>query len=117
MSRNERRTIEIREYNSIHKWNLKNWVKDNKCENCHKHDLNTQWANKSGEYLRGVRSDWMELCVPCHSSYDHPDKSIYKPHKDYLGRNIRDGVLLRLHSYAWWTDEVCNPETVENQGR
>jgi hypothetical protein len=57
------------EYNNVHKWNLRNWQKTSICEFCLV-NIKTEWANKTGEYLKGVRSDWLELCKQCHVKYD-----------------------------------------------
>lgn len=57
-------------YNTIHQWNLRNWVKSGVCDNCKAMDRKTYWSNKSGKYLHKVRLDWQELCNPCHRAYD-----------------------------------------------
>lgn len=58
-----------REYNTIHVYNLRNFIKTGVCEHC-KESIKTQWANKTGQYLKGVRDDWLELCRKCHDIYD-----------------------------------------------
>lgn len=57
------------EYNAIHKYILKNYSKSGICQFC-KAQKKTQWSNVSQEYRKYDRSDWQELCVPCHVKYD-----------------------------------------------
>lgn len=59
---------------AIHGWMLRNWVKTNICEHC-KLKKKTDWANKTGKYIRGDKEDWLELCRSCHTTYD--DKVAY----------------------------------------
>lgn len=61
-----------REYNSIHKWNLRIYGKAKKCENseCLKESGIFQWALKKGlEHKRGIEN-YYQLCSKCHSAYD-----------------------------------------------
>jgi hypothetical protein len=60
--------IELREYNRVHKWIGRKWIKSGKCEHCQK-TTKTQWANKDGQY-KIDRKDWLELCVKCHYATD-----------------------------------------------
>lgn len=58
-------------YVSKHVWIKKNWGKAKRCEECEvKNRRMYHWANISGRYLR-ERTDWKELCVPCHYKFDH----------------------------------------------
>lgn len=59
-----------REYNKIHQWNLRHWVKTGSCEFCKQTEKRTVWSNKSGNYIRFDKSDWQELCDKCHMWYD-----------------------------------------------
>lgn len=57
-------------YRNLHRWVENRLGKPKKCEHC----LTTEnrayhWANKSHDYKRD-KSDWIRLCVPCHSKYD-----------------------------------------------
>lgn len=66
---------------TIHDWVHRHFGAPKKCDHCGSKKAKTyHWANKSQEYKR-IRSDWMRLCVPCHSKYDrgHP-KSGYNLH-------------------------------------
>jgi hypothetical protein len=60
-------------YHAIHIWVTQNHPKTGTCEHCGKkaagrpHD----YANVSGRYFRD-RSDWLELCRPCHKTMDVP---------------------------------------------
>ena len=59
-------------YASKHDWVEKRLGKPSICEYCGKTSLTSHqihWANKSGKYKR-VLSDWIRLCVSCHSKYD-----------------------------------------------
>ena len=99
------------EYNNLHRWNLRHWKKTGICELCNL-EKKTQWSNKTNRYLKGVRSDWQELCAVCHHKYDveHLGKkqSIGRPLKGPItrypnGRRMR--VPDRVYSYAWWPKE------------
>ena len=57
-------------YFAIHIWIVKHWGKATKCDFCGKGKGWIDWANKSGEYSREKRSDWFQLCRPCHRAYD-----------------------------------------------
>jgi len=57
-------------YLSLHKWVSRHKGKPQECEHCNNtSDQKYHWANKSHEYKR-ILSDWIRLCVPCHSAYD-----------------------------------------------
>lgn len=59
-------------YRGLHHWVVKNLGKPSNCEHCHNTELNHRqyhWANKSHEYKKDL-SDWLRLCVSCHSKYD-----------------------------------------------
>ena len=56
-------------YVGVHQWLYKKYGKTKKCEKCHSVG-NIEWANISGKHKRD-RSDWMELCIPCHRKYDN----------------------------------------------
>ena len=59
-------------YSGLHIWVKKELGSPNKCEFCGKLENDNRkihWANKSGKYKR-VLSDWLRLCVYCHSAYD-----------------------------------------------
>lgn len=105
------------EYNSIHKYHLRIWPKSGKCESC-KLECKTQWSNKTGRYLRGVRSDWQELCYRCHREYDKhtlgtrfgrkrlPPRAGLKIYKlEATGRiqwGNKDELYSRLITYPWF---------------
>ncbi len=57
-------------YGAQHMWIYAQRGKASKCSFDPTHVRKMyHWANISGEYKRDV-SDYMELCVPCHSRYD-----------------------------------------------
>lgn len=56
-------------YLSMHQWIRYNYGKPTKCERCNS-TKNVQWANKSHNYERENRNDWMQLCCSCHRKYD-----------------------------------------------
>jgi len=58
-------------YRSLHTWVEKRLGKPSRCEFCGREATGRQinWANKSGQYTRDL-SDWIRLCVPCHTRYD-----------------------------------------------
>jgi len=63
-------------YSGLHAWVKKNLGKPDTCEHCGKTGLRghkIHWANKSGEYKREI-TDWIRLCVKCHSKYDNDKK-------------------------------------------
>lgn len=58
---------------AVHKWVIMKLGKPEKCEYCGRDGLKGKfihWANKSQEYKRDL-TDWIRLCTPCHSRYDH----------------------------------------------
>lgn len=58
------------EYRQAHDWIKSTAGYAKKCSNNIKHLARSyQWANVSGEYKMEV-SDWIELCPPCHKTYD-----------------------------------------------
>jgi len=67
---------------AMHGWMARNWRKSGICEHCNNHKK-TDWANKTGKYIRGDRNDWLELCRSCHTTYDGKIKYIPKNHKRY----------------------------------
>lgn len=59
-------------YGAVHKWFSKKYGNPHYCEFCRNTKLRHRqyhWANRSGKYLRDL-SDWLRLCVRCHSKYD-----------------------------------------------
>lgn len=56
-------------YSAIHKWVSKSYPKSGVCEKC-KLEKKTDWANKTGQYKREERDDWIELCRKCHIAFD-----------------------------------------------
>ena len=60
-------------YVGLHTWVARYLGKPTTCEHCGKTNLtghSIHWANKSQKYLRDL-SDWIRLCVKCHSEYDN----------------------------------------------
>lgn len=66
-------------YRSQHIWLERHYQKTGICQNCGGSGK-TDWANKSGNYNRLDRSDWIELCRTCHKNYDFK-YNIRKPEK------------------------------------
>ena len=107
------------EYNALHKHHLRVWTKRGKCKHC-KQSARTHWANKSGNYIKDDKSDWIELCPKCHAQYDSKHKlRAYKPKKPRPPRlkelklelqfteiqfNQRVTAIQRLKSYPWYTE-------------
>ncbi len=58
-------------YSGLHMWVRKQLGTPDTCEHCgvKQNGHKIHWANKSGEYKKDL-SDWIRLCVPCHSKYD-----------------------------------------------
>lgn len=69
MNRKSDVIISKKEYNTIHQWRLRNYKKTGVCEHCGE-TAKTQWANKTGNYLRDDNDDWLELCARCHGDFD-----------------------------------------------
>lgn len=66
---------------AIHAWVRRHRGIPQKCEHCGTTDASVyHWANKSHKYYRDL-SDWIRLCVPCHSKYDN------EYHKSVISRN------------------------------
>ena len=99
-------------YNAIHQHRLRTYTKTGACQHCKK-ESKTQWANISGDYRKDDISDWLELCPSCHGKFDSRKTDLTGKnlvHKDPQGRVIKGHILIRLHQYPWWTDNICNPE-------
>jgi hypothetical protein len=105
----------LREYNRIHKWISRHYIKSGICEFCFK-TCKTHWSNKSGKYSQ-ERIDWQELCPKCHRKYDidvlglvaweKPYK--YPPSRLKKTKEFRDciwddkvSLLERLEGYGWF---------------
>ena len=57
-------------YHAVHAWVARHRGTPKQCEHCGTtEDREYHWANKSQQYKREL-SDWIRLCVPCHSQYD-----------------------------------------------
>ncbi len=59
-------------YAGLHDWVILMLGQPTKCKKCGTDGLvghKIHWANRSGEYKREI-SDWLRLCVKCHSRYD-----------------------------------------------
>lgn len=57
-------------YSAIHYWVSRHRGKPQECERCGTTKAKKyEWANISQQYKRDF-SDWVRLCVPCHSKYD-----------------------------------------------
>ena len=59
-------------YTALHMWIYKMYGQPDTCEECGKSNLKGKfinWANISGNYLRG-RDDWKRLCKSCHVKFD-----------------------------------------------
>lgn len=55
---------------SLHMWVAQHRGKPKKCDLCGTTKAKRyEWANKSQEYRRDL-SDWLRLCVKCHTEYD-----------------------------------------------
>jgi hypothetical protein len=60
-------------YVALHSWVRRERGTPSKCEHCGTTTaVKYEWANKSHKYKRDL-SDWLRLCVPCHSRYDGVD--------------------------------------------
>lgn len=59
-------------YGALHDWVRRYKGKPLTCEHCGKSykERKLHWANKSHTYKRDL-TDWLSLCVPCHSKYDN----------------------------------------------
>lgn len=58
-------------YSGLHKWVTKLLGQPSYCAYCQSTDKKYyHWANISHAYKRDL-SDWVRLCVKCHSRYDH----------------------------------------------
>lgn len=90
-----------REYNTIHQWNLRNWVKTGVCELCNT-KTKTQWSNISGKYIRFDKADWQELCAKCHHWFD------VKYQNKNLGRSSGRPKIINYHgTMTGYTHRSC----------
>lgn len=63
-------------YAPLHQWVKRRLGTPSTCEKCgfeNTSNYKIHWANLSGKYQR-VDSDWVRLCVPCHSKFDRNRK-------------------------------------------
>lgn len=80
-------------YSAVHFWLRDNYGKAVKCENCGLENIPQgkqkyfEWANISGEYKRD-RSDWRQLCIPCHRRYDMSVKFTAAQVQDIKNRHL-----------------------------
>jgi hypothetical protein len=72
-------------YGGVHRWIRNKRGRADKCEKCGaisgltKHGRNNiQYANLSGEYKRNI-TDWIALCISCHSKLDNKVMNFNKP--------------------------------------
>jgi len=79
-------------YSAIHLWLRRSVVKSGICKFCKKEDLKTQFALKHDKEYERKKSNFIELCVPCHRAYD-------KQARKKRGGNARD-----------WSTSVYNPK-------
>lgn len=58
-------------YDALHDWVARHLGRPKKCSVCGENNPRKMyhWANLSGKYKRDL-SDWMRMCVPCHSRHD-----------------------------------------------
>ena len=56
-------------YDAKHDWINRHYPRTGTCEECGTDDRKTEWSNPDHTYRR-VRSDWRELCIPCHRLAD-----------------------------------------------
>jgi len=84
-------------YTGLHIWIANKRGKPHYCEHCKRSDLphrSYHWANISRKYKRDV-SDWIRLCVKCHSKYDKKlnlgeDGLSEKEEKEILIKMLKD---------------------------
>ena len=63
-------------YRNKHAYILKKFGRPTHCEICGKEAgigdrrKTIHWANKTGNYLRELKGDWIMLCTKCHGLYD-----------------------------------------------
>lgn len=90
-----KRTVEIREYNRVHKWCERNLVRDHMCFYCGSKPKKTHWSNIDHEY-RQIAEEWQEVCPKCHSGFDIAmGYIVIPPHKEKLSRTKKDSELKR----------------------
>lgn len=68
-------------YSGLHHWVRRHLGTPQECKHCGiSGDRGVKrgyhWANISGEYRRTL-TDWVRLCVPCHSKFDHSRKELH----------------------------------------
>ena len=74
------------EYSTLHKWINKMFPRSNRCDLCGTTEKPTQYASIGHVYTRN-RSDWLELCPPCHYTFDQRprgDQGIIRCHRGHL---------------------------------
>lgn len=77
------------EYYAVHNWIAHNYGKADHCEHCDiKEGKRFEWANVSGEYKR-ERSDFIQLCNPCHKKFDNLNQKMWATRKKLYGPSGR----------------------------
>lgn len=85
---------DVREYQSVHRWILKEAGQPKVCDFCR--DTTSKlyhWANKSRKYQRD-RSDWLRLCHKCHRAYDNRLIAVERASNLILKTYFNDGLIL-----------------------
>ena len=87
---NSPRWQETPSYNAVHLWLRKTYGSAIKCEECEKkrEEGMIHWANVSQKYLRD-RTDWKQLCVPCHKQLDKPWLKLQRDSKGKFKKNVQ----------------------------
>lgn len=81
-------------YPRLHSWMNKTYPRVGSCEECG--NSPTEYANISKQYLR-ERSDWKELCRPCHRAFDgargeeHHNAKLTKKDVQYIRKIWKTG--------------------------
>lgn len=80
-------------YHTIHHWVNRNFEEKVVCESCGdtKRGRNLHWANISSCYLR-ERSDWLCLCMTCHTYFDHPRLLDEPKYRDKIAPHVREEI-------------------------
>lgn len=78
-------------YRAAHKWVERRLGKPEGCSHCGtKEPRKYQWANLSGEYKKDL-SDWIRLCIPCHTKYFTPRSPVcgkgHPMQRENIGQN------------------------------
>lgn len=102
----------VREYQAVHRWIIKEKGQPEFCENCKKSGKGLyHWANVTGKYLRNI-DDWFRLCHLCHKTFDSRKTSVRRAANLILSTHYKGKLTLlagnggSMEACSHWAGEL-----------